>query len=524
LLREYRELSSEVLVLPGFEFTATFGFHIVGVFDPSTSVRRMEHLLMLLGVPEDRFGSGEVGATSDVLRAYEVLNENGAIVFGAHVNSTHGVAMRNIRFGGQTKIAYTQDRNLHALEVTDLTSSSSRSTARFFNGSKAEYPRRMHIIQGSDAHRLRQDPNRATNLGIGDRATEFLLAERSFAALRAVLTGEEFDRVRPARAGGPAANAIHAARETGDSAEFSFHEKYLSGNRPTIAAVVRDIAAFANGSGGTILIGVGPLSRRTVSGVADAEATVADITQAAASRIEPTVPISTEIAAYEGKSVIVITVAAGSERPYALDSGEIPIRRGAETSPARRDEVVKLVRGEELDLAPAAAPATPGQQPAPAQAQSQSQQRDNRGRNRRSPQAPPREEADAEAGPRVAPRNGVEIVEATEVDGVRHFTMRDLRNDQITRNVTPQTARSLWAQAIREFEKGTPASERILWIDDLGYWKSVRISNGERRYHLVARDPAGQMRFFFGVSEDGLDERWRQVIAAARESNSGPQE
>ena len=44
--------------------------------------------------------------------------------------------MRNIRFGGQTKIAYTQDRNLHALEVTDLSSSSSRSTARFFNGSK----------------------------------------------------------------------------------------------------------------------------------------------------------------------------------------------------------------------------------------------------------------------------------------------------------------------------------------------------------------------------------------------------
>lgn len=506
---------SEVLVLPGFEFTATFGFHIIGVFDPATSVRRMEHLLMLLGVPEDRFGSGEVGATSDVLRAYEVLNENGAIVIGAHVNSTHGVAMRNIRFGGQTKIAYTQDRNLHALEVTDLSSVSSRSTARFFNGSKAEYPRRMHIIQGSDAHRLRQDPNRATNLGIGDRATEFLLADRSFAALREVLAGEQFDRVRPARAGGPAANAIHAAREIGDSIEFAFHEKYLSGNRPTIASVVRDIAAFANGSGGTILIGVGPLARKTVTGVADAEKTLVEITEAAVSRIEPSVAVSSEVAGYEGKSIIVITVAAGSERPYALDSGEIPIRRGAETSPARRDEVIRLVRGEELSAAPVAKDSEAAPPP--------TQSRDGRGRNRRP--APPQVEpaADSSTGPRLAPRNGVEIVEATDVDGVRHFTMRDLRNDQITRHVTPQTARSLWAQAIREFEKGTPTPDRVTWYDDLGFWKSIRISNGERRYHLVAREPDGQLRLFFGVSEDGLSDRWRQVITAARE-NGGSQE
>jgi len=69
---------SQVLVLPGFEFTATFGFHVLAIFDPSTSIRMMEHLLLSLGIPEDRFGSGEVGATSDVLKAYEELDEHGA--------------------------------------------------------------------------------------------------------------------------------------------------------------------------------------------------------------------------------------------------------------------------------------------------------------------------------------------------------------------------------------------------------------------------------------------------------------
>ncbi|MGI9252405.1 MAG: PHP domain-containing protein, partial [Thermomicrobiales bacterium] len=181
-LTEYRRLLRQILVLPGFEFTATFGFHILAIFPEGTSVRLMEHLLLLLGVPEDRFGSGEVGATSDVLRVYEVLAEHGALVIGAHVNSSHGVAMQGLKFGGQTKIAYTQDEHLHALEVTDLgIGAHRRSTARFFNGTKQEYPRRMHCIQGSDAHRLTRDLEREASLGIGDRATEVLLPEVSFA-------------------------------------------------------------------------------------------------------------------------------------------------------------------------------------------------------------------------------------------------------------------------------------------------------------------------------------------------------
>ena len=33
-LDEYRSLLKEILLLPGFEFTATFGFHILAVFPP----------------------------------------------------------------------------------------------------------------------------------------------------------------------------------------------------------------------------------------------------------------------------------------------------------------------------------------------------------------------------------------------------------------------------------------------------------------------------------------------------------
>ena len=141
-LSEYRRLLGKILVLPGFEFTATFGFHILGIFPPDKPVREIEHLLLDLNIPPEQLddGSATVGATTDVLTAYRVIDEAGGLVIAAHANSSNGVAMRGFPIGGQTKIAYTQDPHLHALEVTDLENKGPRSTAAFFNGTKAGIP------------------------------------------------------------------------------------------------------------------------------------------------------------------------------------------------------------------------------------------------------------------------------------------------------------------------------------------------------------------------------------------------
>ncbi|MFM9108408.1 MAG: RNA-binding domain-containing protein [Chloroflexota bacterium] len=365
-LDEYRRLLRRVLVLPGFEFTATFGFHVLAIFPEGTSVRLMEHLLLLLGVPEDRFGSGEVGATSDVLRAYEVLADHGALVIGAHVNSSHGVAMQGLKFGGQTKIAYTQDEHLHALEVTDLNlGPHRRSTAKFFNGSKPEYPRRMHCIQGSDAHRLLRDLERETQLGIGDRPTEALLPEVSFAALKDLFLSEEFDRTRPFV---PApADPVKAARLDGNTAAQAFHES-LSTKRTGVTHVLRDLVAFANGEGGVIIVGASAAEKRAVHGVGDADAAIAELRAGAARDITPAAPFEAEKIVSDGKPVLLVTVPPGPERPYALAPGAILVRKGGETVTASRDEIVAMVTGA-APVARRAAPAAPpsaGTGPSPA--------------------------------------------------------------------------------------------------------------------------------------------------------------
>jgi histidinol phosphatase-like PHP family hydrolase len=50
-LQEYRRLLDKTLLLPGFEFTATFGFHLLGIFSPQTTVRELEHILLSLNIP-----------------------------------------------------------------------------------------------------------------------------------------------------------------------------------------------------------------------------------------------------------------------------------------------------------------------------------------------------------------------------------------------------------------------------------------------------------------------------------------
>jgi len=347
ILEEYRRLLSKILVLPGFEFTAAYGFHILGIFPPETTVRRLEHLLMTLNVPEEQMemGSGQVGATADVLTSYEVIHDGGGLVIPAHVNAAHGVAMQGFRFGGQTKIAYTQSEYLHALEVTDLDDMTRRATASFFNGSKPEYPRRMHCIQGSDAHRLSHEgARRDTDLGIGDRATEVMLPERTFPALKTLLTSDEFTRIRPYRpmAATPS-DVVQAAREHGPTIVQSFHEQVRS-RRSRYRPITKDVVAFANTNGGTIYVGISATPTQPVAGVPNAEEAARGLSDAIARSVVPKLDVTVEVASSAGKPVLIVTVPKGLNTPYATDAGQVFVRQEHQTVVALRDEIVQLVR------------------------------------------------------------------------------------------------------------------------------------------------------------------------------------
>ncbi len=476
-LQEYRRLGQKSLVLPGFEFTATLGFHILGIFAPETSTRELEHILLDLKIPAEKLdaGSSEVGATIDVLTAYRVISEAGGIVIAAHANSTHGVAMRGYDFGGQTKIAYTQDPHLLALEVTDLERSGRRTTAAFYDGSKPEYPRRMFCIQASDAHRVEKDPKDEHALGVGDRITEVLLPDVTFDALKQLFLSNDFTRVRPYR-GAQSFDFVQAAQETGPSIVQSFHDS-LTKKGGVQSAILRDVVAMANTNGGTVFVGVGPRKKGTVHGVERPKEAAQSLLNEIRRTITPPLEVTIDVVETRGKSVLRITVPKGEEQPYALEGTKIYIRQESETNPAMRDEIVQMVQRRVQLTGPSA----------------------------REVVAPP----NGELAP--PPRTGVEIVSTEERDGTTYYALKDLRNGSIIQNVTRSSARRLWRYAIQESEEQPVQSDQVQWHGDIGLWKSYQRAR-RMRYDFVQRDSANQLHVYYGVTDDGIHGDWRQFI------------
>lgn len=488
-LNEYRRLLGKIVVFPGFEFTATFGFHILGIFPPEKPLREIEHLLLDLNIPPDQldYGSATVGATTDVLSAYQAIHEAGGLVIAAHANSSNGVAMRGFSFGGQTKIAYTQDANLHALEVTDLEHKSPRATAAFFNGTKPEYPRRMHCIQGSDCHRLNTDLIRKKNLGIGDRATDILLPDLSFESLFELFSSNDFARSRPHRAKAePAYDFIHSAREEGSSIIQEFHESMTvrGGKR---YAIIADVCALANTNGGTIYIGLSNNPKLPVVGVPDPEQAMGQLELEISNRISPPLQCTVDVHETGGKKILRVLVPRGDDPPYAVDENKIYVRSETETGLAVRDEIVSLVmRSPKL---------TP-------------KHVETRPHEAKEPPVQVAEEAEEDT----APRTGVEVVSVEERDGAHYYSMRDLRNGNVVQNVTRTSARRLWHYAITRYSSliSDLSMIKIDWQGNFGLVGRQKQGNISR-YDLIQRTPDGY-RFYFGVTDDGVHGPWKQLL------------
>lgn len=497
-LAEYRRLLAKILVLPGFEFTATFGFHIIGLFSPETPIRDIEHILLNLNVPSDQLdrGSSTVGATADVLSAYKIIDEAGGLVIAAHVNSSNGVAMRGLNFGGQTKIAYTQDPHLHALEVTDFDQKGRRTTASFFNGSKPEYPRRMHCIQGSDAHRLRRESRDGKNLGIGDRITEVLIDDLSFESLHDLFADNDFGRTRPYR-GGTAQpyDYVQSAREEGASSVQDFHES-MTEKGGFLNDVLCDVCAFANTNGGTLYIGASADVKVNPLGVDNAPAAIAKLQKEIERRITPDFTVTLDTQESRGKTIIRVSIPRGDDPPYAIDDNKIYVRQESETSLAVRDEIVQLVLRRSAVSAPQPIPVVALESPV-------------------SPESTVTPPTATEAAVPLPPRTGVEIVSSENRDGVIYHVVRDLRNGSTVKNVTRSSARNLWKYAIVESESNKFTESAVTWSGDIGLIKKYQ-KMGDTRFDLVQRTPEG-LRIYYGVSEDGIHDEWKKVVGTPEE-------
>jgi PHP family Zn ribbon phosphoesterase len=497
-LAEYQKLMQRVLVLPGFEFTATFGFHILAIFPIDKPVRDIEHLLLELNIPSVKLDDGSitVGASVDVLTAYKAIREAGGLAIAAHANSNNGVAMRRFPFGGQTKIAYTQDINLSALEVTDLEKKGRHSTAFFFSGNKPEYPRRMHCIQGSDAHLLVMKASHQNKLGVGERTTDVRLPEKSFQALSDLFDSNNFSRTRPHQLSSqPAYDFIRDARQEGATFMQDFHEK-ITIRGGYLYSIIADICAFANSNGGTLYLGVTAESGKEFEGIPRPNQGIEKLQEEISKRISPELECKFEVQETEGKKVIQVMIPKGDDPPYAVDDNKIYLRTETETGMAVRDEIVEMVlQGEKKkEGAPGNVQAAPLPIPGSKDVIQMAVV-----------------EGD-EPGDLDPPRTGVEVVGMNSRGGQNYYVVRDLRNGNVVKNVTLKSSRRLWHYAISQYAKlpKTIESLKVTWQGDLGLVTRKKRGN-YHSYDFIQRTRDGY-RHYYGVTDDGIHGKWEGLV------------
>ena len=101
-----------------------------------------------------------------------------------------------------------------------------------------------------------------------------------------------------------------------------------------------------------------------------------------------------------------------------------------------------------------------------------------------------------------------------ERDGVKYFTVRDLRNGNVVKNVTQTSARRLWHYAITQYLQ-LPSDLRqgaSAWQGDLGLLR--RRGRGEGSRYDLAQETNGTIRLYFGVTGDGIHGDWKRLVGS----------
>lgn len=141
---------------------------------------------------------------------------------------------------------------------------------------------------------------------------------------------------------------IQALIQQGENTQIEFKSAAL---RPESAA--REIVAFANTFGGSLLIGVE--DDGSITGVeSDLETWFANVSR---NNIIPALTIDVQHAAMDGKTVCLVTVPKGQDRPYQTQDGKYWVRAGSTNRMATKEELSRLFQQAGLihfDISPVA--------------------------------------------------------------------------------------------------------------------------------------------------------------------------
>ena len=114
---------------------------------------------------------------------------------------------------------------------------------------------------------------------------------------------------------------------------------------PDNESLAKSLACFANADGGQLILGVG--DKGDIVGIADVDEALQKIDDIATSRCEPPLSVMSDTLLIDKKTVIIVNIPKGAQRPYRTGSGRFYLRSGSRCRQASWDEVRRLYQTSE---------------------------------------------------------------------------------------------------------------------------------------------------------------------------------
>ncbi|MFH1860501.1 MAG: RNA-binding domain-containing protein [bacterium] len=107
----------------------------------------------------------------------------------------------------------------------------------------------------------------------------------------------------------------------------------------------KSVVSFANTDGGQIIIGVSEDS--SMLGVTNVDSLMLKIDDIAFNRCEPPITVLQETLVIEGKTLVIVNVPKGDQRPYRTQDGRYYIRSSNRCRQASREELLRMFQSSE---------------------------------------------------------------------------------------------------------------------------------------------------------------------------------
>ncbi len=118
-----------------------------------------------------------------------------------------------------------------------------------------------------------------------------------------------------------------------------FHIEF-KGKLPSRESLAKTITCFANSDGGKLIVGVSDEGR--ILGVSDLDGAMRAIDDVAYNRCSPPVTIVQETVFADGKTVLIVNIPKGTQRPYRTRSGQFYVRSTNRCRQASREEMLRM--------------------------------------------------------------------------------------------------------------------------------------------------------------------------------------